>query len=372
MRYQFLADVARSVEASRIAVGHTADDQVETILMHLVRGTGAYGLQGMRPLTTWKSPQGVPLAVVRPLLELNRRETEAYCDAHHLAPRRDSSNLSSPYLRNRIRHELIPLLRSYNPNINEVLLRTADTLAGDSSFLEQQLSQIWENIVTEEDGALVLNTKEIAPLHPALQRYVVREAMRHLLGSLKDIEWRHIENIRAALSLSSGKRLSLPKGLTLYTDYGRCLITTESAAPCPFPALEGEHSLKVPGETQLPGWRIVATILETGDSQGLPTSPSTAHLDFQAAGESLTVRGRRAGDAFQPLGMSQPKKLQDFMVDAKIPQAWRDHLPLVCSPEHILWVVGWRIDDRVKVTKTTKQILCLQFLPQSPRFASSS
>jgi tRNA(Ile)-lysidine synthase len=220
---------------------------------------------------------------------------------------------------------------------------------------------------------------------------VVREAMRRSLGSLKDIEWKHIETVRAALSLPSGKRLSLPKRLTLYTEYGRCLITADSANLCPFPALEGEHRLKVPGETQLPGWRAEATILESGDiaaprpigansesegssdnSRSLTTIPYTAYLDFEAAGELLTVRGRRPGDVFQPLGMTQPKKLQDFMVDAKVPQAWRDHLPLVCSSEHILWVVGCRIDDRAKVTNTTKQTLCLQFLPQSPRLASSS
>ena len=360
VRYQFLAEVASSVGANRIAVGHTADDQLETILMHLVRGAGAYGLQGMRPLTIWKSAQGLPLSLVRPLLEVTRKETEAYCQEHHLQPRLDSSNLSHSYLRNRVRRELIPLLQSYNPNIARALSHTTQVLTTDSSFFEQQLSQIWGNVVEERDGVISLDTKQLSSLHPALQRYLIREVLSRLLGSPKDIEWKHIEEVRAALSWKPGKQLSLPKGLMLYVGYGKCRLTTKSASLCPFPPLLGEYPLKVPGETHLPGWEVTATILEAGKYKP-EGNALVAYLDFGSTGERLWVRGRKPGDLFQPLGMAQPKKLQSFMVDAKIPRMWRDHIPLVCS-QHILWVVGWRIDDRVKVTEDTKQVLCLQFL----------
>jgi len=384
VRYQFLAEVAKSVGAKRIAVGHTADDQAETVLMHLLRGSGTYGLQGMSPLTIWELRADTKLVIIRPLLEINRSEIEVYCQQNALAPREDSSNLSHAYLRNRIRHELLPLLQSYNPNINEVLLHTADSLAVDFSFLELQLSQIWDNVVTEEGGGLVLNTKEINRLHPALQRYLFRQVLRRLLGNLKDIEWKHIEKMRKALSLPAGRRVSLPKGLTLYVEYGKCFITANAATLLPpFPPLEGEYQLKVPGETALPGWRVIATILPAGKQEPAQDAPLPlsliAYLDFEATGNQLTVRRRKPGDRFHPLGVGQLKKLQDFMVDAKISQAWRDYLPLVCSPQHILWVVGWRIDERVKVTSATKQLLRLQFIPlfelglqQSPRFSSSS
>ncbi len=367
VRYQFFADVASSVGVNRIVLGHTKDDQVETILMHLLRGTGAYGLQGMRPLTTWKSNRGA-LTLVRPLLEVGRRETEAYCREHCLYPRTDSSNLSTSYLRNRVRHELIPQLQSYNPNVTEALIRAAHILAGDLSFFEQQISEMWDSIVSKQNGVLAFNTKTLAQLHPALQRYLIREVLKQLLGSTKDIEWKHIENIISALSLPPGKRLSLPKGLILYTEYGKCLIAADPAALCPLPPLDNEYRLKMPGETQLPGWQVITTILQSehqGDTVPLSTpfpAPS-AYLDSEKAGEILWVRQRKPGDTFQPLGMAQPKKLQDFMVDAKIPQIWRDRLPLVCSPQHILWVVGWRIDERVKVAENTEQVLCLQFLP---------
>ncbi len=225
VRYQFFAEVANSVGTDRIALGHTANDQAETILMHLVRGAGVYGLQGMQPLTQWESLADTRLMVVRPLLEVSRKEIEAYCQQNDLEPRRDSSNLSSSYFRNRIRNELMPLLESYNPRINEALLRTADSLAVDFSFFEQQVSQIWDKVVREEGEAIILKAKELIPLHPALQRYLLREAVRRLLGSLKDIEWKHIEKMRSALSMKVGKRVFLPRGLTFYVERGGFRIT---------------------------------------------------------------------------------------------------------------------------------------------------
>jgi len=227
VRYQFFAEVAGKVGANRIAVGHTADDQAETILMHLVRGAGTYGLQGMQPLTEWELPGNRQLIVIRPLLKVSRKEVEAYCQQHALAPREDSSNLSPSYLRNRIRHELMPLLQSYNPKINEALLRTADTFTNELAFFEQQVSQVWDKVVSEDEGALVLKAKEVNSLHPALQRYLLREVLRRLLGSLEDIEWKHIEKMRAALSLPRGKRVTLPRRLTFHVENERYKVATD-------------------------------------------------------------------------------------------------------------------------------------------------
>ncbi len=219
VRYQFFAEVASSVGANRIAVGHTADDQAETVLMHLVRGAGTFGLQGMQPLTEWESLADIRLIVIRPLLRVSRGEVEAYCQQYAISPREDSSNLSPSYLRNRIRYELMPLLQSYNPRIQEALLRTADTVAGEAAFFEQQVSQIWDQVVSEDEGGLVLDAKEVNHLHPALQRYLLREVVKRLLGNLKDIEWKHIEKMRTALSLPVGKKVTLPRGLTFYIEH---------------------------------------------------------------------------------------------------------------------------------------------------------
>lgn len=360
VRYNLFARVAEAVGGSKVAVGHTRDDQIETILMHLVRGTGSTGLRGMEPITTWMSHYNrAQLTVVRPVLEISREETKAFCYSHQLAPRSDSSNLSLSYLRNKVRHQLLPLLRDYNPNIEEALLRTANILTDDIDFFEEQVSITWGDVVREQGDALVLDSRKFVLLHPALQSRLLRHALERLLGSLKDIEQRHIEGLMNAVSMPAGKSLSLPGGLVFLADYDQCIISPADRVPCPLPPLSKEWQLAVPGETDIPGWRVKATI--TSSPAMWNDSNWGADLDFASTGNQLIVRKRRPGDRFQPLGMNQFKKLQDFMVDVKVPRFWRDRIPLVCSPQHVIWVVGWRIDERVKVKNNTENILHLKF-----------
>ncbi|MBM3149657.1 MAG: tRNA lysidine(34) synthetase TilS, partial [Chloroflexi bacterium] len=154
-------------------------------------------------------------------------------------------------------------------------------------------------------------------------------------------------------------------GLTLTTEYDRMVLAREGTSTCTLPPLNDSFKIEVPGETTLPGWRVKAAVL---DSSGeIEQNDFVATFDFAKAGRELAVRRRKPGDRFQPLGMTQTKKLQDFMVDAKIPVAWRNRVPLVCSPQQILWVVGWRIDDRVKVTSASRQILRLEFQKRNER-----
>lgn len=357
VRYDFFAQVAESIGVKRIALGHTRDDQVETILMHLVRGTGLAGLRGMGPITTWQGRRGSALLVVRPLLDVAREETEEYCSAYDLEPRTDFSNFSPTFLRNRLRCELIPLLQSYNPNIVATLLRTARAAADELSYLEEGVSQVWEGVVREQPNGLLLDIEALRSLHPALKRHLLRRVLGEILGDLTDIQSVHIEKMVEAVSKPAGKRLSLPRGLLFHVGYNTCLVTKGAYDTCPLPTLEGEHRLNVPGDTALPGWRVRASVTQPGET----ADGFGACLDFEEAGSNLVVRRRKAGDRFQPLGMGEWKKLQDFMVDAKIPRAWRDRVPLVCSAEGILWVVGWRIAERAKVKDSTKQVLCLEF-----------
>lgn len=226
IRYQFFADVADKLGGRRVAVGHTADDQAETALMRLIRGAGPAGLQGMRPVNEWQSTEG-KLLIVRPLLSVRREETEAYCREHSLSPRLDASNLSLSHFRNRIRHELMPLLQKYNPRINEALLRTADALADEISLMEELVSRTWPRAVKEEAGALLLNRKEVMALHPALQRYLLRRVIKESLGDLVDIEWKHVEKLRSGMHLNRGKKVILPRRLTLYVGREWCRIGTD-------------------------------------------------------------------------------------------------------------------------------------------------
>jgi len=359
VRYSFLAEVARSIGARQAAVGHTVDDHVETILMHLIRGTGTRGLRGLQPSTEWHST-GQSLIIIRPLLKLGRQETADYCDNHNLKPRLDVSNLSLAPLRNRLRHQLLPLLKSYNPRVAEALLRTAQIAGDDLALLDKESVHIWDKTVQEREDTIIFDKETFLELPLALQRHLLRLAIEKLLGNLKDIETRHIEEITAALTKPAGRRISLPGGLIFAIEYNRYLLGPDAAALSPFTTLEAEFPLKLPGETSLPGWRIGASIISR-EQMMEKNDDFTAYFDLDKTGDKLVVRSRQPGDRFQPLGMSQPKKLNEFMIDAKIPQAWRQRIPIICSPEHILWVVSWRIDDRVKVTDTTQRILCLEF-----------
>ena len=359
VRYAFLAQTAESAGTDRVAVGHTTDDHIETILMHLIRGTGTRGLRGLQPSTQVQT-QGGRLTVIRPLLQISREETAEYCRQYQLKPRLDTSNLSLSPLRNRVRQQLLPLLQSYNPQVAEALCRTARIAADDLEFLDKAVAELWSDIVQERENTIVLAKDRLLKLPSALQRQLLRTSLEKLLGNLKDIETRHIEEIMAALNKPAGKIICLPQGIVFAIEYGRYLLGHDPAALSPFPPLETEVSLQIPGKTRLPGWNVVATILSR-EQMKARTDDFTAYFDSDKAGPELTVRARRPGDRFQPLGMGQPKKLNEFMIDSKIPGPWRGRIPIVSSPRHILWVVGWRIDERVKVTGTSKSVLCLEF-----------
>lgn len=357
VRYAFFAEVAGSIGATKVAVGHTQDDHVETILMHLIRGSGTRGLRGLQPLTPWRFDDW-NLTISRPLLEVSREETEAYCRRHRLAPRLDMSNLLPSQLRNRIRHELLPLLEKYNPAITQALLRTARIAGDDLAFIDSQAAQAWQRVVRLEGQAVVLDKKGFLKLPVVLKRHLLRTTIERLAGDIKDIEAQHIERLVAALAKPAGKRIVLPGSITFTIDYDKYVLSIGPARPSPYPPLGSEFPLRVPGVTRLPGWTVKAEM--TARMPEKPESPFVAYLDAAKTGLRLTVRGRRRGDRFQPLGMSQLKSLSDFMTDAKIPHAWRDSIPLVFSPENIVWVVGYRLDDRVRVTAKTKEVLRLE------------
>jgi len=387
VRYRFLTEVAGATGAERVAVGHTQDDHIETILMHLIRGAGTRGMRGLQPYTEWPSKTG-GLVVIRPLLGVSHQETEDYCRRHRLAPRLDASNLSLSPLRNRIRQQLLPLLQSYNPGIAEALLRTGRIAGDDIDFLDKETARLWDKIARQEGKIITLDRQKLDRLPSTLKRYLLRASAEKLLGSAKDIEMRHIEEMMAALGKPAGKRLNLPGDLIFATGYDQYQLTTDISGLCPLPELEGEVQLNIPGQTRLPGWRIEATIIKPSaikgkpegapapletitplplykgkgiQGMGLTKNDFTACLDLAKTGDKLTVRARRRGDRFQPLGLPRPKKLGEFMIDARIPQDWRQRIPIVCSPGQIVWLVGWRIDDRVKVSQKTRQVLYLKF-----------
>ena len=222
MRYEFLTSVARSIGATKIAVGHTASDQAETLLLQIIRGTGS--LKGMDACVELNSG----MKVVRPLLKIKREEILKYLEQQGLAYQIDHSNLSPTFLRNRIRLELIPLLRDYNPRIEEALFRLSHILRDESSFLEWEVEEVYGSLTQKKEGEVILSS-DISRLHPALARRLIRRAVREAGGNLRDVELKHIEGVRRALSWSRGKRLCLPHGFTLLTGRG-CVVVKHDGA----------------------------------------------------------------------------------------------------------------------------------------------
>ncbi|HJX69190.1 MAG TPA: tRNA lysidine(34) synthetase TilS, partial [Dehalococcoidia bacterium] len=267
-------------------------------------------------------------------------------------------------------------------------------------FIEQQASGLWDEVARQEDNAICLDKKQMVVLPIALQRHLLRTAVAKLAGDIRDIEASHIEAARGLLDKQPSKRVSLPHGLICQGGYDELAITRHRSVtatplsviasdlpakarqagawqsqlpPCPFPLLPDEFHLKVPGKTASPGWNVLASIVREqvtfpslhrtmSTSERTHQSNFVAHFDLRKTGMNLCVRKRRPGDRFQPLGMNMPKKLHEFMVDAKIPRSWRGRVPIVCSPGQIIWVAGWRIDDRVKLTEGSKEILRLEFI----------
>ncbi len=366
VRYDFLSETAAAVGADVIAIGHTLDDQVETIMLHIIRGSGIAGLVGLNAKSE-RLLNGYQLNIIRPLLEVSREETQQYCLEHNLMARVDSSNQSLSMLRNRIRLKLLPELKKYNPGFVESLLRNSAIAADEIAFLDSEAEKVWDSAVKEQDDIIILDKERFGALPDALKRHLLRVAIKRLLGTLKDIEERHIGEITGVLGKQAGKYINLPYGLIFAVEYGRYLLGSDIKALCPFPEIFGESEVNIPGVTVISGWFIETSIAEKMVA-GDPDNEFTAFIDFDKTGGSLIVRSRLEGDRFQPLGFETPKRLNRFMIDLKIPQSWRERVPLVCChgqglPAHgqIAWVAGYRIDDRYRVTDKTKRVLKIEF-----------
>ncbi|MCL4459732.1 MAG: tRNA lysidine(34) synthetase TilS [Chloroflexi bacterium] len=365
-RYTFFAELVKNLGARCVAIGHTADDQVETVMMHWLRGSGLAGLRGMLPVNTYRlktmdGTQTLGLRVVRPMLEVTRFEVEDYCQKNWLQPCLDSSNLDLSFRRNRIRHEVIPYLETLNPRLREGIIRMARLVADDYAYIQEKVSDVWNSVVREGAEGLYFDLSTWLTLSSALRRHLLKRAVAQLRGDLCELS---AANIEKALELISegraGSKLSWPHGLNLLKLYKSFLLCLSPPECSLWP--QDTEPIVIPGETRIGGtnWQV-STRLSKERCSDASDDPWHADLDYDAVGYPLTVRRREVGDRFQPLGMQQEKKLQDFFVDAKIPRYKRDAVPILVSPKGILWVVGLRIDERVKVTEQTRNVLCIRF-----------
>ena len=403
LRYAFLARVARSAGAGTVAVGHTADDQAETVLLHIARGSGLHGLRGMREISPWPYPHAAadgrgsgdsdrgnindsalaagevavaPLPRLwRPLLALRRADTIACCRAQGIDYRDDRTNYMPDFARNRVRLNIMPALSEHlNPQIADALARLASTASASLEYMEEQAAAHWPAVAPEPPsagGTLRLNRSALAGVHPALRSLLLRRAWATVTGSTRRLTERHLQQLAniAGAGNGPGRTLSLPGGYAARA--GREWLTLGPApakasparwAPpdggdddnddCPYPALGGEFRLTLPfgpvveAVTRRDGWEATCRAVTLPPEASVDTGdPLAAYLAPAALSGGATVRVWQPGDRMQPLGMAGRRKLQDIFIDAGVPRGWRRRIPLVVTPAGIAWVAGVRLAE---------------------------
>ena len=333
-RYEFLASVAEREGYSAVATGHTASDQAETVLLHLVRGAGLDGLAGMTARAAWPFAGHNGLALLRPLLRLSHEATLAYCEAAGVEPIEDVSNGSPRFRRNRVRHELLPLLRELNPQVDDALVRLAEAAGEDVAYLSEVAS---EALLDGPAAVRRLSLQRLAAWPASPRRHALRLAVASLLGDGRELTQRPLTALeRLVRQGKTGDRLDLPRGVSavLRRDALELHIEAPGKPDLPLDAV----ALSVPGEARFGRFAVEA-------STNRPPVGESVAVDLDAVAGNLCVRRRQDGDRFQPLGMAGHKKLQDFLTDAHIPRDERDGVPLFVSRRGIVWVGGLRIAE---------------------------
>jgi len=352
VRYQFLEDVRKRFHASKIALGHTADDQAETLMMWLLRGTGLKGLGGMPPVRG-----GI---IIRPLIETTREEIETFLEEKSIPFVVDSSNLNPDYVRNKLREQLFPLLKEdYNPQLVKRLTQTAEIVRLDNEYLEKKAQEKLERIIVSCDStSAVIDSVGLLALPVALQVRCLRSLLEKIKGNLKRISSTHLNAILKIVSRDKPyKVLQLPDGISVEKSYQRLELTRHRSDPLPF------HYCftTIPDRVMIEeiGRELNFTFIEGNGHDEVVHNARVACLDAEKVLMPLTIRNVKPGDRFQPLGMQGEKKIKDFFIDEKVPLTERKRIPLVLCKEAVVWVGGMRIDHRLRVTQNTRKMLTI-------------
>ena len=361
-RYAALQRAAAALGASKVALGHTADDQAETLLMWMLRGSGAAGLAGIRPVRD--------AVYVRPLLDVGRAEVLAYLTAKGLAFRMDSSNAKPVYLRNRIRHELVPLLKQFNPAVVEALTRQADILRDEDRCLDQWVSEwVARHVRPGEDRSLAIPRAALLKLPVALQRRVIRRAMQRAAGSPHGPTFGAAEAVLGKVVRGrSGSSLSV-RGARVVREYQDVRFFPDQDASRREGGGAADRVAGMPvGIPSAMAWpptgQVVRLSFWSGEILEAPAGRMVARFDADRFTHQLAIRSWKAGDVFHPHGMGgRRKKIQDYFCDIKLPRERRAGVPVLVAPEGILWVVGHRADHRFRVTSSTARIVVAEVLP---------
>lgn len=357
VRYREFEKLADSLGAARIAVAHNMNDQAETILMNMIRGTGLQGLCGME----FKRDR-----IIRPLLNITRVEIERYCLGNDLNPRIDSTNLEDEFSRNKIRLDIIPSInKSFGCDLNDSLNRMSKLVKNDNSFLEESATHAFENCHHEiAMDAIYLSIDKITRLHSAIMGRVIRIAVKKVKGDLNGIESGHIDDIVSLiLKGRTGSMVQLPKGIRAGVSYSFLKIYSDKFEE---EKVYFDIQLAMPGSADVHELQISVNssvsdrALMVDKYCNMGYNSLVQFFDYDKLYKGINIRNRREGDRFSPFGSKGTKKLKEYLIDVKIPREKRDRIPLITYGNEVVWIIGYRTSDKFKVTDNTKNILRLE------------
>ncbi len=353
VRYRVFEEVCREYKCNKIAVAHNMNDNGETMLFHLARGSGVGGLCGIPPVRG---------EIIRPLLGVTRNEIEAYLKEQNQPFRTDATNLTDDYARNRIRHMVIPVLEELNEKAIDHMSKTAEMLRETEAFLEKAVKEASLRVVTRKKGQYLLEIEPFKDYDAVIQKGILRTLLFELAGQKKDIESVHVESLRKLMEMESGKRISLPYGLLGEKEYSRLLIkkqiATEKAEGYNIP-IEKAGIYSIPGQE----WYLEVDIVEnTYKVNEIPKNDYTKWFDYDKICNTVHLRTRKNGDFLQIQKDGGTKKLKDYFMDEKISREEREQIPLLTDGPHVIWVIGKRISEMYKISEQTRQILRIKWI----------
>jgi tRNA(Ile)-lysidine synthase len=353
-RYLFLDEVAKSNHAHKIALGHNLQDQSETVLLHLLRGSGLEGLKGIVPLRDGK--------YIRPLIEVSREEILAFLDEAGIAYWQDSSNESKLHLRNKVRLELLPYLRKeYNPKIDEALAQMAEIIREENILIKECVDKALKSTcVKKQKSKILLNIEYLNMLPLAIQRRLLKELLENFSLQKNGITFLHINSIGKLLhNLESGRKICLPFGIEARREYENLVL--ERSKECA-KLLEYSYHLDIPCEVLIRERKLTVRLQIVKKDKIDFNVKNKDYFDLDKIKFPLFLRNRREGDWFQPLGMAGRQKLKSFFINHKITQQKRNEIMLLANQQAVIWIENMHLNDQVKITPETKNVLELEII----------
>lgn len=355
-RYRHFGIIADNIGASKIAVAHNKNDQAETVLMNIIRGSGLDGLKGM---------DYVRGRIIRPLLDVERSEIETYCEVNKLNPITDSSNLDNIYSRNKIRLNVIPYIDSlFDCNLVKSIDRMNRLIKDDIDFIDNKINKMYyTSVLKKESEEVELLLGKIKNMHVAAKRRIIRKSINEVKGNVKGIESIHIENILEMIDNGKvGSKLCLP-GIKVGRTYDSIRFYMKEKQPDVFDFNVG---LIIPGKTEMGGGRhsfetTIISDFNINEYKPVKGSSNIQFFDYDKLPQGINIRKRKEGDYFRPVNSKGTKKLKEFFIDSKVPREIRDSIPLVAKESEIIWIVGYKISDKFKVTENTKRVLKISY-----------